>query len=166
MFSKELLASFPQPLGAFSLLEGKGGRFPGIMRPDRAAFTRCKQAAEAEAGWLLYAGFGAECHAVAQDLSSQEGSYWHAIHHRMEPDAWNSKYWFRQVGSHPLYPALAEKARQAGWSPGPRWEPARFVDFVLHAIEKQDEPHIELAESIQFLEWRLLFEFCVSGEIA
>jgi hypothetical protein len=166
MFNKALLAGFPQPMCPFPLLEGKGERFPGITRLGRVAFTSCVQPAEAEAGWLLYAGFGAECHAVAQDLKSREGSCWHAIYHRMEPDAWNSKYWFRQVGSHPIYSALTEKARQAGWNPGPRWEPARFVDFVMQSIEQQDEAQIKRAESIQFSEWRLLFEFCSSGEIA
>jgi hypothetical protein len=163
MSNKDLLACFPQPLSPFSLIANEGGRFQDIARPAREAFAKCSKPAEAEAGWLLYAGFGTECHSVAQDLASREGSYWHAIYHRMEPDAWNSKYWFRQVGSHPVFPALARRAAQAGWNSGSYWDPSKFVDFVMQSIERQDEVQIERAQSIQLAEWELLFEFCVSG---
>src|SRR5688500_4990238 len=49
------------------------------------------------AGLWLYHDFLDESHAISQDLHTVEGSYWHAIMHRREPDAWNSKYWFRRV---------------------------------------------------------------------
>ena len=51
---------------------------------------------------------------MAQDLETQEGSYWHAIVHRQEPDAGNSGYWFRQVGKHPIFPALRARAAEIG----------------------------------------------------
>ncbi len=55
------------------------------------------------------------------------GDYWHAIMHRREGDYSNSKYWFRNVGQHPLYPTLERyaKARNDSLSP---WSPHRFVD--------------------------------------
>src|SRR4051812_18805083 len=40
-------------------------------------------------------------HRISQDLPTPEGSAWHGIMHRREGDFWNSKYWFRRVGSHP-----------------------------------------------------------------
>lgn len=52
-------------------------------------------------------------HSLSQQVHNRTGSYWHAIMHRMEPDYSNSKYWFRQVGSHPVYELLREKAAQA-----------------------------------------------------
>jgi hypothetical protein len=59
-------------------------------------------------------------HEIAQ---SQEGvatfDYIHAIVHRREGDFSNSKYWFRQVGTHPLW------AEIYGPDPG---APLRFVD--------------------------------------
>src|SRR5438105_123592 len=45
--------------------------------------------------WLRH-NFLDESHHISQDLHSLEGSYWHAIMHRREPDYWNSKYWFRR----------------------------------------------------------------------
>lgn len=42
-------------------------------------------------------------HSYAQQIEDDAtGSYWHAIMHRMEQDFWNSKYWFRQAGRHPV----------------------------------------------------------------
>ncbi|MHA6482674.1 hypothetical protein ACX1C1_12310 [Paenibacillus sp. strain BS8-2] len=42
-------------------------------------------------------------HSYAQQIEDDStGSYWHAIMHRMERDFWNSKYWFRQAGRHPV----------------------------------------------------------------
>jgi hypothetical protein len=50
-------------------------------------------------------------HIISQGLENADGSFLHAIMHRREPDAWNSKYWWRRVGPHPAFPEIA---RQAG----------------------------------------------------
>jgi hypothetical protein len=51
-------------------------------------------------------------HELSQSIEGQgrraDGDYWHAIMHRREPDYSNAKYWFRHVGSHPIFAALAE----------------------------------------------------------
>ena len=52
--------------------------------------------------WLLH-GFLDESHEISQSLKTSEGSFWHGIMHRIERDFWNSKYWYRQVGSCLLY---------------------------------------------------------------
>src|SRR4051794_41678662 len=41
--------------------------------------------------WLLF-DFLDESHRVSQELHTPEGSFWHAIMHRREPDPDNSKY--------------------------------------------------------------------------
>ena len=67
-----------------------GDLFPTSRAPEAAL-----------AGLYFYFSCWDDAHRVAQDISTAEGSYWHAIVHRQEPDDWNSAYWFRQVGRHP-----------------------------------------------------------------
>jgi hypothetical protein len=62
--------------------------------------------------WLLH-DFQDESHAISQDLDTLEGSYWHGILHRREPDYGNAKYWFRRVPGHPIFAALCEQAGRA-----------------------------------------------------
>lgn len=57
--------------------------------------------------WLL-AGELDRSHTVSQSFDNADGSYWHAIMHRREGDFWNSKYWFRRVGQHPVLSELAQ----------------------------------------------------------
>jgi hypothetical protein len=96
------------------------------------------------AGLWLYHDFLDESHAVSQDLPSPEGSFWHAVMHRREPDPSNSKYWWRRVGSHPV---LVE------------WDPFAFVD----ACEKHRGTGSATEETLkqqQLREWQLLFDWC------
>ena len=67
-----------------------------------------------------------ESHTISQDLPSREGSFWHAVMHRREPDAWNSKYWWRKVGPHPVLDRLVAQAPGAGYE---FTLPEEFVDF-------------------------------------
>src|SRR5689334_20690538 len=75
------------------------------------------------AGLYLYFSCWEEAHQTAQDLDTREGSYWHAIVHRQEPDAWNSGYWFRQVGKHPIFPELRAAAAAIGVNLASAWDP-------------------------------------------
>ena len=56
--------------------------------------------------WLAF-DYLDESHEISQGLPTAEGSYWHAILHRREPDAANSNYWWRRVGDHPVFAQLA-----------------------------------------------------------
>jgi hypothetical protein len=75
-------------------------------------------AAVLRAALYLYFDCWDEAHEIAQDINTPEGSYWHGIVHRQEPDAANAAYWFRQVGAHPIFPALRERAVEIGLATG------------------------------------------------
>src|SRR5207302_2029669 len=64
------------------------------------------------AGLWLYHDFLDESHQRSQSISSAEGSYWHGIMHRREPDFSNAAYWFRRVGEHPIYDSLSKAAQE------------------------------------------------------
>ncbi len=119
-----------------------------VIRPDLA--KACL------AGLWLHHDFLDESHAISQDLDTPEGSYWHAIMHRREPDASNAKYWFRRVGPHPVLKQLAEQAPSLGCR---CTNPFDFVDFCEKVRDTADDDE-ELARKVQLLEWQLLFDHC------
>jgi hypothetical protein len=118
--------------------------------------------------WLLH-NFHDESHAISQDLDTVEGSYWHGILHRREPDYGNAKYWFRRVPTHPIFgelrKAAAALAGEAGVSTSEfltrqkTWDPAAFVDLCEAAASGPDSLSL-LCRKIQQREWELLFTYC------
>lgn len=133
-------------------------------------FQGCRSPRGAVAGVYVWLGSFESAHAVAQDLETPEGRYWHAIVHRMEPDSWNSGYWFRQLGSHPVFAALrVEAVRLVGETGGgfrvPEvWDPHRFIAFCDEVREEPAGALLELARRIHTAEWRLLFHHCTHKE--
>lgn len=123
--------------------------FAGSRAPDAAM-----------AGLYLYFSCWDEAHTVAQSIQTAEGSYWHAIVHRQEPDAGNSAYWFRTVGAHPIFPALRERAAALGIDVGPRWDPFAFIEFCEQARQQPGSELERKALEVQLAEWQLLFDFC------
>jgi hypothetical protein len=111
-----------------------------------------------QAGLFLYFSCWTEAHEAAQNIDSVEGSYWHAIVHRQEPDAGNSGYWFRRVGRHPVLPALKKFAAGLGLSFGAEWDPIAFVDYCIGAQPGSEEERKAL--EVQRAEWQLLFDHC------
>jgi hypothetical protein len=105
--------------------------------------------------WLLH-DFLDESHSISQDLPSTTGSYWHAIMHRREPDAANSKYWWRQVGSHPVLELLKTEAPTIGFK---FTNPPDFVD-LCERVRGSGSADEDLAKRVQLLEWQLLFDWC------
>ena len=125
--------------------------FAGAHAPDAAL-----------AGLWLYFSCLDESHKIAQDVHTPDGSFWHGIMHRQEPDAGNAGYWFRRVGEHPVFPALQDEAKRLGasWARGSGWDPFAFIDFCEEARRKPGSAEEQLAQQVQRAEWQLLFDHC------
>ena len=130
-------------------------------------FPGARDAQAAWSGLLLLLGEWERSHEISQDNSSPEGSYWHAIAHRIEPDSSNAGYWFRRVGIHPIFVDLHENTATIlathdpnGWRLKATWDPILFITWCEEARKGPGTPAERAALEIQQAEWRLLFEWC------
>jgi hypothetical protein len=130
-------------------------------------FPRARAPLAALSGLWLYFSCLDESHSLSQQIETSEGSFWHAVMHRQEPDPGNSGYWFRRVGQHPIFPLLASAARavvaahpDCGFACGERWDPFAFIDFVEAARRRPGSEAERAAREIQLAEWQLLFHHC------
>jgi hypothetical protein len=130
-------------------------------------FTAGRAPVAALSGLYLYFSCRDEAHEVAQSDGSMEGSYWHGIIHRQEPDPGNSKYWFRQVGAHPVFAELVERAGaiaakypNASLKFPTTWDPLTFIDVCEGARARSGSDLERAALEIQRAEWQLLFDYC------
>jgi hypothetical protein len=131
-------------------------------------------AAACLAGLWLYHDFIDESHSLSQDIHTPEGSYWHGLMHRREPDFSNSKYWFRRVGRHPVFEPLQQAtAELAAGQPDKaaaflttqvQWDPFAFIDLCEQAETGKVNLEI-LCRRIQQREWQQLFDWCYRGAI-
>ena len=134
-------------------LRGEAVFAPQRVR-DRAMADACR------AGLWLWFDFLDQAHEISQELSTVEGSYWHALMHRREPDHSNAAYWFRRVGAHPIFADLAKAAVELGYRGTETcWDPFAFNDQCEEHRGKGDEME-ETLRRVQRVEWQLLFAYC------
>lgn len=98
--------------------------------------------------WLLH-DFLDVSHSISQAIDTPEGSFWHGIMHRRERDFSNAKYWFRRVGEHPVFEALAVEFGE--------WDPFDFVDRCQAASRGGSS---DACREAQQAEWEQLFDHC------
>ena len=99
--------------------------------------------------WLLHNHLH-RSHEISQSIDTPEGSWWHAIMHRIEGDFSNAKYWYRRVGEHPLLDQLREN--QSGF------DPDSFVDQCQS--EYRNGELSAATQQMAFAEWKALFDYC------
>lgn len=114
-------------------------------------FAKCVQS-----GLYLYFSALDESHRISQGIPSASGSYWHGIMHRQEGDWSNAKYWFRRVGTHPVFGELEAQA-------GSPWDPYAFVDRCSAASARNSDAD-DLID-LQMQEWLLLMRYCYRNAI-
>lgn len=115
-----MLTSFDDLLSMSTLPELGPGPRQGVRSIDElnAAFRKLREASNdanadlAIAVVLLWHDHLDAAHSIAQAKENSDGSYAHAIMHRREPDYGNAKYWFKRVGRHECFVALAAGARE------------------------------------------------------
>jgi len=136
-----------------------------IRRAGKSLFPQARAPEAAQAGLYLYFACWEEAHESAQAVETPDGSYWHAIVHRQEPDAGNASYWFRRVGRHAIFPALRQEAAQLA-PPGLRlsdtWDPFAFLDLCERARQQPGSELETAAKLVQRAEWQLLFHHCAA----
>ena len=111
-----------------------------LVAPD--ALSDRPMALAALAGLWLRHDFFDESHTISQNLETPEGSYWHGILHRREPDYGNARYWMRRVAAHPIHKPLNAYAKtlcegaepmtsfaRGEHSSSDPWDAAKFVQL-------------------------------------
>lgn len=138
-------------------------------RSPQESFPNARNADAAQAALLLLHGCWEASHNLIDDNETAEGRYVHAIVHRIEPDAGNSAYWFRQFGEHPVFRPLHQRVQQilqehpvAGWELKPAWDPYLFNEWCEEARRAPGSDKETVALAIQQAEWELLFAWCTA----
>jgi len=115
-----------------------------------------------------------DSHSISQEINNTDGAFVHGIMHRREPDYANAAYWFRRVGTHGAYSALAEKtlaflemqkasALAQRLISRDKWQPFEFIDACAEAIQNQNSAAGTLRE-IQRIETEVLLEYFLNQE--
>ncbi len=99
-------------------------------------FSDARAPEAALGGLFLYFSCDEDCHEIVQDVNSAEGSFWHAIVHRREPDAGEFRLLVPANGdasgvSEPGAGRRRNRGKVSGGqvSSAAAWDPFAFIEF-------------------------------------
>jgi len=127
-----------------------------LLKFGTSDMARCVRA-----GLYVRYNFLNESHTISQAIHTPEGSYWHAIMHRREPDYSNAMYWYHSVGHHPVFDELSRQEVVLKALGATKFDPFEFVNLCEAAAT--DKSKFDAAVVVQRAEWQALFEHCVKG---
>ncbi|NBV23548.1 MAG: hypothetical protein EBS05_16715 [Proteobacteria bacterium] len=177
--STELHALITQPGPAALGPESRPGTLAlaDLNRALDELFRRHGAPAKAElirALLLLWHDHHDASHTISQSIENPDGSLVHGILHRREPDYWNSKYWFRRVGPHPCFAALAQRATPllasdpklaAQILPRGAWDAFAFVDAVEAVAGKPvTDARSQFLRSLQQAETEVVLDYLLTAQ--
>lgn len=126
-----------------------------LTAPDAELSANSRLALES-ALWLA-AGDLDRSHAISQNLSSPDGSFWHGVMHRREADFSNAKYWFHKARKlnfyTPLMVAIAADPLASQLQSEETWDPSEFVDQCQRALKIKGDLQ-QQCQRVQWLEWQ------------
>src|SRR5262249_45957522 len=110
------------------------------------------------AGLFFFFNCWTEPRQGSQTIEITAGSDSHGLVHRQEADAFNAGYWFRRVGTHPIFPQVRRFAALRNINFGLDWDPIAFTDYCYKV--RPGSPEERRAQEVQLAEWQLLFDHC------
>ena len=110
-----------------------------------------------KAGLLLLHGDLDGAHELGQrHEGTRDADAWHALVHRLEGDYGNSGYWWRRVGAHPAFGAVARAVDLS------TWDPHAFTEAYRRATGGEERRAVRAAQACEFA--ALLTHGCGNNE--
>lgn len=137
-----------------------------VLAPHLASMTSGRRAAALALALLWHDDLDGAHQLCQAHEDDADCNYVHALLHRREGDFANAKYWFREVGNHPVHAAMVRVAAESGHNTlatGGTWRPEAMVDACAAAVRHEPARQPDLTQ-LQAAEFRALAMYLFARE--